>query len=97
MLFGLKNARASYQWLVNTMFKKQIGVTMEVYVDDTIVKGKERLYHISNLAQTFDILQKYKMKHNPAKCTFGVSLGQFLGYPITNEELRLIQGRSERS
>ncbi|KAM1948860.1 hypothetical protein ACFX15_008993 [Malus domestica] len=83
MPFCLKNAEATYQLLVNMMFNKQIGVTMEVYVDDIMVKGKQRSDHISNLAETFDILRKYKMKLNPAKCTFGVSSGRFLGYLVT--------------
>ena len=83
MPFGLKNAGATYQRLVNMMFKKQIGVTMEVYVDDIRVKGKQRSDHIRNLAETFDILRTYKMKLNPAKCTFGVSSGRFLGYLVT--------------
>ncbi|KAM1623998.1 hypothetical protein PS1_022393 [Malus domestica] len=83
MPFGLKNARTTYQMLVNMMFNKQIGVAMEVYVDDIMVKGKQRSNHICNLAETFSILKKYKMKLNPTKCTFGVSSGQFLGYLIT--------------
>ncbi|KAM2958273.1 hypothetical protein FF2_025156 [Malus domestica] len=40
MSFDLKNARATSQLLVNMMFKKQIGVTMKVYVDDIMVKVK---------------------------------------------------------
>ena len=40
MPFGLKNARATYQRLVNKMFNKQIGRNMEVYVDDMLVKSK---------------------------------------------------------
>ena len=83
MPFSLKNAGATYQRLVNMMFKKQIGVTMEVYVDDIMVKGKQRSDHILNLAEIFDILRKYKMKLNPTKCTFGVSSGRFLGYLVT--------------
>ncbi|KAM2855153.1 hypothetical protein FF1_025508 [Malus domestica] len=78
MPFGFKNAGATYQRLVNMMFKKQSGVTMEVYIDDIMVRGKQRSDHIGNLAETFNILRKYKMKLNPAKCTFGVSLGRFL-------------------
>ncbi|XP_068332842.1 uncharacterized protein [Pyrus communis] len=39
MAFDLKNVRATYQQLVNMMFNKQIGVTMEVYVDDIMVKA----------------------------------------------------------
>ena len=41
MPFGLKNAGATYQRLVNQMFNKQIGRTMEVYVNDMLVKSKE--------------------------------------------------------
>ncbi|KAM2057969.1 hypothetical protein ACFX16_030599 [Malus domestica] len=70
MPFGLKNVGATYQRLVNMMFKEQIGVTIEVYVDDMMVKGKQRSDHIDNLAETFNILRNYKMKLNPAKCTF---------------------------
>ncbi|KAM2308354.1 hypothetical protein TB2_029953 [Malus domestica] len=70
MPFGLKNAGATYQRLVIMMFKKQIGVTIEVYVNDIMVKGKQRSDHTGNLAETFNILKKYKMKLNPAKCTF---------------------------
>ena len=40
MSFGLKNARATYQRLVNMMFKEQIGKTIKVYVDDMLVKSK---------------------------------------------------------
>ncbi|KAM2608788.1 hypothetical protein TB1_037079 [Malus domestica] len=78
MPFGLNNAGATYQRLVNMMFK--IRVTMEVYVDNIMVKGKQRSDHIGNLAETFDIFRRYKMKLNPAKCTFGVSSGRLLGW-----------------
>ncbi|KAM2860026.1 hypothetical protein COP2_025371 [Malus domestica] len=81
--FGLKDVGTTYQRLVNMMFKKQIGVTTKVYVDDIMVKGKQRSDHICNLAETFNILRKYKMKLNPTKCTFGVSSGRFLGYLVT--------------
>ncbi|CAL8120726.1 unnamed protein product [Prunus armeniaca] len=39
MPFGLKNASATYQWLVNRIFAKHIGDIMEVYVDDMLVKN----------------------------------------------------------
>ena len=41
MPFGLKNAGATYQRLVNLMFQKQIINNMEVYVDDMLVKSKK--------------------------------------------------------
>ncbi|CAL2268663.1 unnamed protein product [Prunus armeniaca] len=83
MPFGLKNAGATYQRLVNKIFKEQIGKTMEVYVDDMLVKAPKRADHLKNLAEAFSLLRQYRMKLNPSKCTFGVSSGRFLGYLVT--------------
>ena len=79
MPFGLKNAGATYQRLVNAMFKLQIGKTMEVYVDDMLVKSKRAIDHIENLAEMFVILCKYGMKLNPLKCSFWGRIWKILG------------------
>ncbi|KAL5562780.1 hypothetical protein UlMin_032527 [Ulmus minor] len=84
MPFGLKNAGATYQRLVNKMFKDQIGKTMEVYVDDMLVKSLKTEEHIQNLKETFEILRMYKMKLNQSKCAFGVSSGKFLGFMVNH-------------
>ena len=55
MSFGLLNAGATYQRLVNKMFKAQIGKTMEVYVDDMLVKTKEASDHVTHLSEMFDL------------------------------------------
>ena len=47
MPFGLKNAGATYQRLVNKMFQKQIGASMEVYIDDMLVKSVKVELHIA--------------------------------------------------
>ena len=84
MPFGLKNAGATYQRLVNRMFQKQIGTTMEVYIDDMLVKSTTAGLHIAHLSETFQILRDYNMKLNPAKCAFGVSVGKFLGFIVNH-------------
>ena len=83
MPFGLKNAGATYQRLVNKMFQAQLGDTMEVYIDDMLVKSKKAEDHVKHLEQTFQVLREYGMKLNPSKCSFGVSAGKFLGYIVT--------------
>ncbi|KAG7542873.1 Retrotransposon gag domain [Arabidopsis thaliana x Arabidopsis arenosa] len=83
MPFGLKNAGATYQRLVNKMFHNHLGKTMEVYIDDMLVKSLKKEDHVKHLEECFDILNKYQMKLNPAKCTFGVPCGEFLGYIVT--------------
>ncbi|KAL6552673.1 hypothetical protein OROHE_008037 [Orobanche hederae] len=83
MPFGLKNAGATYQRLVNRMFADQIGRTMEVYIDDIVVKSLRKEDHVRDLAEMFAILEKYNMKLNPQKCSFGVSSGKFLGHIVS--------------
>ncbi|CAA7057629.1 unnamed protein product [Microthlaspi erraticum] len=83
MPFGLKNAGATYQRLVNKMFADQLGKTMEVYIDDMLVKSSRETDHVAQLRVCFSILNKYGMKLNPTKCTFGVPSGEFLGYLVT--------------
>ena len=84
MPFGLKNAEATYQRLVNRMFQKQIGTSMEVYMDDMLVKSTTVELHIAHLAEAFQILKKYNMKLNPTKCAFRVSARKFLGFIVNN-------------
>ncbi|KAM1623858.1 hypothetical protein PS1_022275 [Malus domestica] len=82
MPFGLKNAGATYQRLVNSMFAEQIGKGMEVYVDDMLVNSKYANQHITNLSKTFTILKRYRMRLNPNKCAFDVGFGKFLSFMI---------------
>ena len=85
MPFRLKNVGATYQRLVTKMFRPLLRKTMEVYVNDMLIKSKERSDHTTHLQQAFDLLRIYGMKLNPAKCAFGVSAGRFLGFMMTQK------------
>ena len=93
MPFGLKNAGATYQRLVNRMFQKQIGTSMEVYIDDMLVKSTTAELHIAHLSEALQILREYNMKLNPAKCAFGVSAGKFLGFIVNNRGIEANPGK----
>lgn len=82
MSFRLRNAKATYQRLVNKMFAEYLGEMMEVYIDDMLMKALFAADHVLHLHQVFNILDSYQMKLNPEKCMFGVSLGQFLRYLV---------------
>ena len=84
MPFGLKNEGATYHRLVNRMLQKQIGATMEVYIDDMLVKPTTAGLRIAHLSEAFQILRNYNMKLNPAKCAFGMSVGKFLGFIVNH-------------
>ena len=83
MLFGLKNAGITFQRMVNKIFKDFIGDTMEVYVDDMLVKSVQCTEHLQHLDKVFNLLRQYKVKLNLEKCTFGVASRKFLGYLVT--------------
>ena len=55
-----------------------------IYIDDMLVKSTTAELHIAHLAEAFQILKKYNMKLNPAKCAFRVSVGKFLGFIVNN-------------
>ena len=67
------------------MFHPQIGRNVEVYVDDMLVKILDEKKHLDDLQETFDTLRRYNMKLNPSKCAFGVSLGKFLGFMVSQK------------
>ena len=80
---GLKNARSTYQRMMTKMFEPQLGKSIEVYIDDMVVKSKVESEHINDLRNIFEILRKHKLRLNAAKCSFGVGSSKFLGYMVT--------------
>ncbi|XP_052210357.1 uncharacterized protein LOC127813436 [Diospyros lotus] len=89
MPFGLKNAGDTYQRMVNKVFKELLGDTMEAYVDDMIIKSREKESHVKKLAQVLEVFKQYEMRLNPTKCAFGVQFGKFLGYMITQRGIEV--------
>ena len=65
------------------MFNKQIGRNVEVYVDDMLVKSREEKSHLDDLKETLDTLRQYGTKLNKTKFAFGVSLGKFLSFMVS--------------
>ena len=84
MPFGLKNACATYQRMIRTCLEKQIGKTVEAYVDDVVIKTRHVEYLIEDLRLMFDNLRTYDIKLNPEKCVFGVPAGKLLGFIVSN-------------
>ena len=80
MPFGLKNAWATYQRLVDNAFEKQVGRNLEVYVDDLVIKSHTEEELVRDIEETFKTLGRINMKLNPKKCTFGVQKACFLDF-----------------
>ena len=89
MSFGLKNAGATYQRAIVTLFHDMIHKEIEVYVDDMIAKSRSKEEHLVNLRKLFERLRKFKLRLNPAKCTFGVRSGKLLGFIVSQRGIEV--------
>ncbi|GJZ62730.1 reverse transcriptase domain-containing protein [Tanacetum coccineum] len=95
MPFGLKNAGAMYQRLVDKAFNSQVGQNIEVYVDNLVIKSNTEAEMLRDIDETFRTLRKINMKLNPKKCTFGAMEGMFLGYMISPKGIKPCLDKTE--
>nr|CAN71147.1 hypothetical protein VITISV_038768 [Vitis vinifera] len=80
-----------YKRLMTKIFKSLVGRTVEVYIDDIVVKSKTREEHVFHLQEVFHLLRKYGMKLNPSKCAFSVSASKFLGFMVSQRGIEVSQ------
>ena len=89
MPFGLKNAGATYQRAMVTLFHDMIHKEIEVYVDDMIAKSQTEEMHLVHLKKLFERLREFKLRLNPNKCTFGVRSGKLLGFIVSQKGIEV--------
>ena len=89
MSFGLKNARVIYQRMARALLYDMMHNEVEVYVDGTIVKSKDRESHTVNLRKFFERIKEYRLRLNPQKCTFGVIAGKLLGFLVSDRGIEV--------
>jgi len=85
MPFGLKNASATYQRLMDKILAPMLGRNIYAYVDDMVVASRDKAQHVADLEELFVTISKYRLKLNPEKCVFGVEAGKFLGFMLTEK------------
>lgn len=89
MSFRLKNAWATYQRAMVTLFHDMIHEEIEVYVDNMISKSRTEEDHLVNLRKLFIRLRKFKLSLNLAKCTFGVRSSKLLGFIVSQKGIEV--------
>ena len=77
MPFSLKNVGSTYQRMMTKMFEPQLDRSIEVYINDTVVKSKVMSEHVEDRTNIFEILREHKLRPNVSKCSFGVGSGKF--------------------
>ena len=75
--------------MMNKMFEPQLSKSIEVYIDDMVVKSKLVSEHVGDLTNIFEILKEHKLRLNATKCSFGVGSGKFLGYIVTHRGIEV--------
>ena len=81
--------------MMTIMFLDKIGCTIEVYIDDMVVKSKQEVQHIDDLKGVFKVLRQHRLRLNADKCAFEVRAGKFLGYLITNQGIKVNHDKIE--
>ena len=89
MPFGLKNAGATYQRVATTLFHDMMHRDVKVYVDDMIVKSRDRADHLAALQRFFERIRQFILKLNPKKCPFGVTYGKLLGHIVSERGIEV--------
>ena len=67
---------------MTAIFHHMMHDCLEDYVDDIVVKSKEKERHLFHLKRLFKRCRQYKLRMNPLKCAFGVISGKFLGFNV---------------
>ena len=72
-----------------TLFHDMMHKEVDVYVDDMIAKSRTKEEHLVHLQKLFERLRKFRLRLNPAKCTFGVRSGKLLGFIVSQKGIEV--------
>jgi hypothetical protein len=89
MTSGLKNVGATYQRAMNLIFHDLLGIVLDIYIDDVVVKSDSMNNHLVNLHLALEMMHRHGLKMNPLKCVFGVSASKFLGFIIHEHGIKI--------
>jgi hypothetical protein len=81
--FGLTNAPATCQALVNDIFREYLDIFVFAYLDDILIYSKNEENHVKHVTLVLETLEKADMKLHPEKCVFHAKEIEFLGYILT--------------
>ena len=80
---------------MNLIFHDLLGVILEVYIVDIVIKSAGLGNHLADLRLALERMRRYGLKMNPLKCAFRVSAGKFLGFIIHEKGIEIDPKRVE--
>ena len=88
MPFELKNTGATYQRTATILFHDMMHRNVEVYIDDMIMKSRDKANHLTTLRRFFERIWKFRLRH-PKMCTFGVTSRKLLGHIVSERGIEV--------
>ena len=89
MPFGLKNVGATYQRVSTTLFHDMTHRDVNVYVDNMIVKSRDKADHLVALQGFFERIRHFRLRLNPKKCTFEVTFRKLMGHIVSERGIKV--------
>jgi hypothetical protein len=93
MPFGMANAPASFQNMINAIFKDMINLGVVAYIDDILIYSQTKEEHEKLIKEVFSCLQKWDLAASIDKCEFHKSEIEFLGYMIFDTGINMAQDK----
>ena len=93
MPFGLCNAPATFQRMMNEIFRDMLDVCVVIYLDDILVFSESEDEHERHLRQVLQRLRQHRLVAKPKKCVFGRQRVEFLGYVIEDGKLSMEENK----
>jgi hypothetical protein len=95
MLFGLTNAPASFQDMMNHILKNLLDKEVVVYIDDILIYTKNQEIHDELVKEVLERLAKIDLGISPEKCVWGEKEVEFLGYILTPQGMRMAKDKTK--
>ncbi|KAK5670272.1 hypothetical protein QVD99_8720 [Batrachochytrium dendrobatidis] len=93
MPFGLANAPAQFQRMMNDLFREMIGKNVLVYLDDIVIYSENMQEHKTHVRKVFQVLRKNLLFCKPEKCHFYQTKITYLGYIVSADGISMDPGK----
>lgn len=93
--FGLRNAPASFQQTISSIFRKMLFSSVLIYIDDVLIFSQSFKIHMQTLKQVFDLLRNAKLRLHPNKCNFAAGKILYLGHILSSKGVEIDKTKVE--